>query len=161
MFWFIVLVLWPLAELYVIVRLSEWIGFIWVLILIVLSWPIGTRLIRAQGRAALVRLRVALASGKPPADEVLDGGLALFGGLLLLVPGFITDSIGILLLVRPTRAVVRRLVARHPSGRWLKHATSLGSWGVRSTGWPRSGPTGRDYDADGTATDMDEHRLEK
>ncbi len=132
------LVLWPLAELYVIVRLSEWIGFIWVLLLILVSWPIGSRVIRAEGRAALRRLREALAAGRTPTNEVIDGALVMFGGLLLLVPGFISDAIGLFLLLRPTRSLARRAVARRGAGRRE----------------PKRG-----YDADATAVDVDETQL--
>src|ERR1700722_6336371 len=107
MIWFVLLVLWPLAELFVIVELSEAIGFLWVLLLLIVSWPIGWRLIPHQGRAALRRLRDALSAGQAPTNAVVDGALVLVGAVLLLVPGFITDAIGLLLLLPPTRAPAR------------------------------------------------------
>jgi UPF0716 protein FxsA len=85
MLWFVVLVLWPLAELFVIIKISEAIGFLWMLLLLIVTWPIGSRIIRIEGRAALRRLRDALAQGREPTNEVLDGALVLFGGFLLLV----------------------------------------------------------------------------
>ncbi len=77
MIWFVLLVLWPLAELFVIVKVSEAIGFLWMLLLLIVSWPIGSRIIRHEGRAALRRLRDALAAGRAPTNEVLDGALVL------------------------------------------------------------------------------------
>lgn len=153
MIWFVLLVLWPLAELFVIVKVSEAIGFLWMLLLLIVSWPVGSRIIRHEGRAALRRLRAALASGRTPTQEVLDGALVLVGGLLLLVPGFITDAVGLLLLLRPTRALARRAAARQHHSAWLNRAVSFVSWGVRG------GSASRDYDADATAVDIDEPQL--
>jgi UPF0716 protein FxsA len=155
MIWFVLLVLWPLAELFVIVKISEAIGFLWVLLLLILSWPVGTRIIRLQGRAAMRRLREALAAGRTPTAEVLDGALVLIGGLLLLVPGFITDAIGLLLLLPPTRALARRVAAHHRYSAWLNRAAAFITWGDR--GGRGAGPRG--YDADATAVDIDEPQL--
>jgi UPF0716 protein FxsA len=161
MLWFVVLVLWPLAELFVIIKISEAIGFLWMLLALVVSWPIGSRIIRVEGRAAMRRLRDALAQGREPTNEVLDGALVLFGGFLLLVPGFITDAVGLLLLIRPTRSLARRGVARNHRSAWLGRAVSFVTWGARGgRGGPGApGAGGRGYDADATAVDIDEPQL--
>ncbi len=130
MIWFVLLVLWPLAELFVIVKLSEAIGFLWVLLLLIISWPIGTRIIKHEGRAALRRLREALAAGREPTNEVLDGALVLVGGLLLLVPGFITDAIGLLLLVPPDPRPRPPGRCTPPSQRLAARALGMLTWGV-------------------------------
>jgi len=161
MIWFVLLVLWPLAELFVIVKVAEAIGFLWMLLLLVVSWPIGSRIIRHEGRAALRRLRDALAAGRAPTNEVLDGALVLVGGLLLLVPGFITDTVGLLLLLPPTRALARRAVARNHRSAWLNRTVSFITWGVRGNSRGPGGPgSGGGYDADATAVDIDEPQLE-
>ncbi len=156
MIWFVLLVLWPLAELYVIIKLSEAIGFGWVLLLLVVSWPVGWRLIRHQGRAALRRLRDALAGGRVPANEVLDSALVLVGAALLLVPGFITDAIGLLLLLPPSRAVARRIAARNHRSAWLMRVANLDWAPTRPRG---GGGNPRGYDAESTAADIDEPQL--
>ena len=125
------------------------------LLLLIVSWPVGWRIIRHQGRAALRRLSQALAAGRAPTNEVLDGALVLMGALLLLVPGFITDAIGVLLLLPPTRAVARRVAARNHRSAWLNRLVTVRSW---TTGPGPGGPQG--YDADATATDIDEPQLE-
>lgn len=159
MVWFVIFVVWPLAELFVIVKVSEAIGFIWMLLLLIISWPVGSRILRAQGRAAWRQFVDAIQTGRPPANEVLNGALVLAGGLLLMVPGFITDVIGLLLLLPPTRALARRAVARHHSSVWVGRAANLGSAsGFRGN---RRNPGGngagahQDYDADATAVDID------
>jgi UPF0716 protein FxsA len=164
MLWFVLLVLWPLAELFVIVKISEAIGFLWMLLLLFISWPIGAWIIRHEGRAAWRRLREALAAGRAPTNEVLDGALVLFGGLLLLVPGFITDAIGLLLLLPPTRALARRVALRNRRARWLNRTVTFVNWGGASGGPGSQQGTGPDgslpYDADATAVDLDNPRLE-
>ena len=151
----------PIAELYVIIKVSEAIGFLWMLLLLIVSWPIGSRIIRHQGRAALLRLRDALAAGRVPTNEVLDGALVLVGGLLLLVPGFITDTIGLFLLLPPTRALARRAAVRNHRSAWLNRAVSFVTWGVRGNSRGPGGPgSGGGYDADTTAVDIDEPQLE-
>jgi UPF0716 protein FxsA len=156
MIWFVLLVLWPLAELFVIVELSDAIGFLWVLLLLVASWPIGWRLIRYEGRLALRRLREALIVGQAPTNAVVDSALVLVGAVLLLVPGFITDTIGVLLLL-PTRALARRAVLRNRDSAWLNRAVSFVNW--NSSRFPGAGPDPRGYDAESTAADIDEPRL--
>ncbi len=151
MVWFLLLVLWPLAELFVIIKISEAFGFLWMLLLLFVSWPIGWRLIRHQGRGALRRLRDALAMGRAPTTEVVDGALVLLGALLLLVPGFITDAIGVLLLLPITRTPARRLALRNHRTAWLRRAVAFVSWGARGAG----ARDARAYDAEGTAADID------
>ena len=158
MIWFVILVLWPLAELFVIVELSNAIGFLWVLLLLIVSWPIGWRLIRHQGRAALRRLRDALSAGQAPTSAVVDGTLVLVGAVLLLVPGFITDAIGLLLLLPPTRALARTgVLHNHRSARLNRFVNFINGNASRFRG-PGSDPRG--YDAESTAADIDDPQLE-
>jgi UPF0716 protein FxsA len=152
MMWLLVLVLWPLAELFVIVKVAEWIGFFWMLALLAASWPLGTWLLRAQGRTAMRRLRAAVAGGRVPTAEAVDGALMLGGGLLLLVPGFITDVLGLLLLVPPLRRLAGKFASRHLAGGFLGRLIGFGPRG-------RSGTGGRDYDVESTAYEADELQL--
>lgn len=156
MIWFVLLVLWPLAELFVIVELSEAIGFLWVLLLLIISWPIGWRLIRHEGRLALRRLREALTAGQAPTNAVVDSALVLVGAVLLLVPGFITDAIGVLLLL-PSRALARRAVLRNRRSAWLNRAVAFFNGNAGPFRGPGAGPRG--YDAESTAADVDEPQL--
>jgi UPF0716 protein FxsA len=135
----------PLAELYVIIQVGQAIGALPTIALLVLDSILGAVLMRSQGRAAWLRFRLALEEGRIPGREVLDGALVIFGGAFLLTPGFITDVIGAVLLIPPTRALVRRLLVRRFTVRFI----GGGSRG----GGPRRG-SGGEYDIEGTASEV-------
>jgi len=151
----------PLAELYVLIQVGQAIGTLPTIGLLLLDSILGSLLLRFQGRAAWRRFNEALRDRRPPAREVLDGALVIFGGALLLTPGFLTDVLGVLLLLPPTRAVVRRVLfgwfgRRFVVGRVAGAAAGAGARRVRTRG-PDSG--GRDahepYDVEGEAVDVD------
>jgi UPF0716 protein FxsA len=102
----------PIAEIYVIIQVGQAIGALWTIALLIADSVIGARLVAWQGRLAWRRFVEAIATGRIPHDEVTDGVLVVVGGTLLLTPGFITDLFGFLLLVPPTRALIRRAVLR-------------------------------------------------
>src|ERR671932_87667 len=109
----------PIAELAVIIQVGEAIGVWWTIALLIADSLLGSMLIRAQGRAAWRALTDAIRAGRPPAREALDGALVVFGGALLITPGFISDVLGLLLLLPPSRAVVRRVLVRRLGRRVL------------------------------------------
>ena len=131
----------PLAELYVILKVGDAIGArARRSLLLAADSVLGSMLLRAQGRAVWRRFNETLAAGRMPHREVIDGVLVIFGGAFLITPGFLTDIVGVVLLVPPTRALVRRCVvapARPPRGGGL------------------AGPPRSRYDVDGTATEHD------
>lgn len=112
----------PIAELAVVIQVGQEIGVLWTVALLVADSILGSLLMRAQGRAAWRRFNEAVAAGKVPAREVIDGSLVIFGGLLLLTPGFLTDLLGLLLLIPPSRAVVRATLARRLAHRMMMSA---------------------------------------
>ena len=105
-------------------------------------------------RAALDALRkqrfnAALAERRFPGREVADGLLIAVGGTLLLTPGFVTDILGAIFLIPPTRAIVRRLLRGYMGKRFA--VVGVGSMG----GTPSNGHAGRSYDYDATAEEID------
>ena len=86
----------PIAELAVIIQVGGQIGVWWTIAILIADSIIGSLLMRSQGRASWRRFNVTLQSGRPPAREALDGVLVIFGGALLLTPGFITDFLGLI-----------------------------------------------------------------
>jgi UPF0716 protein FxsA len=100
----------PLVEIWVLIQVGQVIGPWWTILLLVLASLIGTFLIRSEGGKAWRALTEALQSGRMPARELADGALILIGGTLMLTPGFVTDAVGILLILPLTRPVARRLL---------------------------------------------------
>ena len=138
----------PLAELAVIIQVGQAIGALPTIAILVADSVLGSLLLRMQGRTAWRRFRAAMAEGRVPAREVLDGALVIFGGAFLITPGFITDILGGVLLIPPTRAVVRGILARRLANRMIV-----------SAGRARTRPPS-DYDVEGEAVDVDPDRLE-
>jgi UPF0716 protein FxsA len=137
----------PIAELAVIIQVGQAIGIWWTIGLLIADSLIGSWLMRHQGRAAWRRFNEAVYGGRVPTREVLDGALVIFGGALLLTPGFITDILGLILLVPPSRALVRGIVSRRIAHRMVASAT-------------RARRVPGDYDVEGTAVDIDSDRIE-
>ena len=145
----------PIAELAVLIQIGQLIGVWWTIALLVADAILGSLLARSQGRLAWRHFNEALQAGRMPAREVMDGALVLFGGALLLTPGFISDILGLLLLLPPTRALFRALLVRRFAGRM-----------VASMSGPRvGGPAGsrpqQAYDVEGTAVDRPPDGLDR
>ena len=107
---------------------------------------IGSLLLKSQGRAVWRRFSETMAAGRMPHREVLDGVMVIFGGAFLITPGFITDIVGLFLLLPPTRALARRLVIRALGGR-----VRIGVAGAAGT----APAAGAGYDVEGTATEVE------
>jgi UPF0716 protein FxsA len=109
-FLLLLLVLVPIAEIYVIVQVGEAIGFWWTVFALVAETIVGGWLVRREGRRAWRNLVLQLSAGQPPTRTGIDGAVILLGGLLLLAPGFLTDFLGFLCVLPLTRPLVRRAV---------------------------------------------------
>ena len=117
---FILFIVIPLIELYFIIAVGEEIGAFWTIILILLTAFIGINLLRVQGMSTLMRAQQNMAQGQSPAMEMMEGIALAVAGVLLITPGFITDSLGFLLLIPASRqAIIRYMMSRstmHGSG---------------------------------------------
>jgi UPF0716 protein FxsA len=100
----------PLTEIYFLIQVGSEIGAFSTILLSILTAVIGVWLVRYQGFGVLRRVRDLLDRGEVPAIEVMDGALILAAGLCLILPGFLTDSLGFLLLIPPLR---RRLITHY------------------------------------------------
>lgn len=109
---FLLFIVFPVAELYVIIRVGSSIGFLNTLGLIVLVAVVGSWLVKREGLRVWAKFNDSVAQGRVPTREIIDGVLILVAGALLLAPGFLTDVIGILVLFPPTRAVFRSMLTK-------------------------------------------------
>ena len=154
----------PILELYVIVKVGGLIGILPTLALLFAMSILGATLLRHEGRGAWQRFNQAISQRRFPGREVADGLLITIGGALLLTPGFITDAVGLLLLIPPTRAGARALLRRYTLHRFtVVGVSSAGGFARGPFGGargPGSGPgapgsgANRQYDYEGTAEEM-------
>jgi len=149
----------PIAELYVIIQVGQAIGALPTIAILIADSVIGSLLLRSQGRLAWRRFNAALQEGRVPAREVLDGALVIFGGAFLITPGFLTDVIGVFLLLPPTRAVARRMLVGVFSRRFV--VSAVGSAGARAAraGRRRGRTPDARSDVEGTAVEVDPPHL--
>lgn len=120
---FVLLIVVPVVELWIIVQVAHHIGFLDTLGLLILISLAGALLLKQQGMATWQRMQTALARGEMPGKEVTDAFLVMLGGALLLTPGFLSDVFGIVLLLPPTRALFKG-VARRVFARWVDRRTA-------------------------------------
>ncbi|MEA3019642.1 MAG: protein FxsA [Actinomycetota bacterium] len=102
----------PLAELYVIIQVAHAIGAFNTIGLLFLDSLLGGWLMKREGLGVMRRLQAKLQNGEVPGRELVDAFLIMLGGALMLAPGFITDILGMALLLPPVRAVIRAALAR-------------------------------------------------
>lgn len=102
----------PFAELFVIIRVGQAVGAGWTIAILVLVSVAGAWMVKREGIGAARRARARMRSGEVPGSELTDGVFILFAGALLLTPGFLTDVLGILLLIPPVRSAIRRAATR-------------------------------------------------
>jgi UPF0716 protein FxsA len=103
--------LYAVVELVALVAMVNWLGFAWTLLFLVLSAVVGMWLVRHEGARAALAVADAVRAGRLAHSEVTDGALIGLAGLLILIPGVVSDVLGLLLALPPTRALVRhRLV---------------------------------------------------
>jgi len=143
----------PIAELALLIQVGQLIGVWWTIALLIADAMLGSWLLRSQGRLAWQRFNAALSEGRVPHREVVDGVLVIFGGVLLLCPGFITDVFGLLFLFPPTRVVMRRLLVRRGALRLVGAMPGAAAPSSRFTG--SSNGHRQPGDIEGTAVDID------
>ncbi|HVF76163.1 MAG TPA: FxsA family protein [Acidimicrobiales bacterium] len=97
----------PFAELFVLLKVGQLIGALETVALLVVVSVVGAWLVKREGLGVLRRAQQRVQQGSVPGRELVDGVLILFAGALLLTPGFLTDILGILLLLPPVRAALR------------------------------------------------------
>ena len=114
---FVLFILVPIAELFLIIKVGAFLGISSTLAILILDSFIGAWLVKRQGLSLIRRAKVRMSEGEMPGDELVTGLAVLVAGALMLTPGFLTDAIGMALLISPIRSVVIKLLKRKFQGR--------------------------------------------
>jgi UPF0716 protein FxsA len=101
-----------MAELYILIKIGSHIGGFNTILLVVMTAVLGALLARLQGLRTLRQIQLSLSQGQIPAEELIDGVLILFGGILLVMPGVLTDLFALVLLLPVTRTYFKRWLRR-------------------------------------------------
>lgn len=133
--WFLILfVLWPILEIALFIQIGGEIGVAATILWVLLSAVLGVWVMRRQGAAAMADLQRAVEEFRDPGQPIAHGALIMLGGGLLVLPGFFTDAMGILLLIPPVRGLVLRTLGKRV------RVTQTG-FGTGRHGTPRGRPT--------------------
>lgn len=103
----------PLAEIAVFVLVGEEIGALATVALVIATSILGGILLRIQGVGVLSRIQAEMQTGGSPGRDLVHGAMIMIAGFLLLLPGFITDTFGILLFIPPVREFAWQFVKKH------------------------------------------------
>ncbi|WP_049980369.1 FxsA family protein [Halolamina rubra] len=137
------LLLIPLSDALLLVVVADYLGWQATVLLVVLTGLVGMLLVRAEGRHTLARIQEKAARGEAPTDELLDGALLIAAGAFLLTPGVVTDALGFLLTIPPTRYPIRLLLKRFVVVPKLDERTDgFVTGGVWTSGFPNDGDDG-------------------
>jgi len=149
------LLLIPLFDMVLLVAVANWIGFVPSVALVVLTALLGMLLVRAEGRHTLRRIQTKLSQGSLPEDEVIDGALLIAAGAMLLTPGLVTDLVGVLLTLPPTRYPVRLALKRFVVTPYIDAKTGgIYTGSVYSGGFPDQNQGADTYDMDDDEYDV-------
>ena len=136
-YFFLLFIVLPLVEIAILVRIGESTVW-WVpLAIVIVTGIAGTLLARWQGLKVLERIRDDIRAGRVPADALIDGFLVLLAGMLFVMPGVLTDVVGIAFLIPPIRALVKR-----GTRAWIKKTFDVRMSRVGGGVWPN--PNGPD-----------------
>ena len=112
-YWPLLFIVIPLTEIFLFVEIGSRIGGLNTVMIVLLTAFIGVNLLRYQGINTLRRAQQQMAQGQMPAQEMLEGMVLAVGGVLLITPGFLTDTLGLICLLPPTRRlIIRYLLTR-------------------------------------------------
>ena len=115
----------PIAELYFLIKIGGMIGALNTVMIILATALLGAYLAKTQGFLVLTKIQQALNDGRIPGDELLHGLFVLIGGFTLLTPGFITDVLGISMLLPPIREIYIQLAKRI-----IRNKIETGNWRI-------------------------------
>jgi len=116
---FAAFVILPIVEIYVLIKIGTHIGALWTIFLVIATAFVGALLAKMQGSQTMFRLRTNLQQGVPPTNDILDAFLIFTAGIVFLTPGFITDLIGLFLLIPQSRRIIKAWLIKRID-RWMR-----------------------------------------
>jgi UPF0716 protein FxsA len=140
------------VEVFAFIEVGHAIGWLPAVLLLLGTSVLGARMLLAQGRLTIRRVSLALSERRAPDHTVIDGALGFLGGILLLIPGFVTDVLGALLLLPLTQKLTRRWMSRHYAGRVMSFVATAGRFAPGDRG-------GRPADVESTVIEDDPDHL--
>ena len=111
----------PIIEIFLLIEIGSMFGVLTAVTLVILTGFLGAFLARMQGLQTLYRIQENLREGRMPSGELLDALLIVIAGLVLLTPGFLTDSAGFLLLIPATRNSIKYWLRRQIELRYMSN----------------------------------------
>jgi UPF0716 protein FxsA len=148
MLFLLVLIGVPVVEVFAFIEVGHTIGWLPAVVLLLATSVLGGRLVRIEGRLAIERVSLAVSERRAPGAAAIEGALGFLGAVLLVVPGFVTDAFGVLLLLAPTRRLARGWISSHYAARLMSFAATAGRFTTRDRGM-------RPADVESTAVDED------
>ena len=101
----------PIFELILLIQIGQWVGTLPTIALIIFTGVLGAFLVKRQGMRVLTRANSQIQTGQLPADALFDGAIILVAGAFLMTPGILTDTMGFLCLIPPTRRIIKKFIA--------------------------------------------------
>ncbi len=139
-------------EVLAFIEVGRAIGWLIAVVLLLGTSVFGARMLVVQGRLAIQRVSLALSERRAPGNTAIDGALGFLGGMLLLIPGFVTDILGALLLLPLIQKLMRRWMSRHYAGRVMRFVATAGRFAPGDRG-------GRAADVESTVIEEDPNQL--
>ena len=119
---FILFIIIPVTELYILIEVGKRIGSLTTIGIIIFTGILGAYLVKNQGFMILKKIQNDLNDGIMPGDSLIQGAIILAGGILLLTPGFVTDTVGFIFLIPVSRNVIKKYLLK-----WLKGKIEKGN----------------------------------
>lgn len=152
-----------IAEIAVFILVGSWIGVGWTILLALVTSAVGLWLFGREGMRSLRTLGEASRGGKRPGAAAMDAGLVALGGLLVLLPGFVSDVVGLLCLIPVTRPLIRRLVVGGVTRKYgparVRSRRLDGANANRGRGTDPQGPPGADGRSAGSGPNVIEGEI--
>ena len=139
-------------EVFAFIEVGHAIGWLPAVVLLLGTSVFGARMLLAQGRLAIQHVSLALSERRAPGHTAIDGAIGFLGGTLLLIPGFVTDVLGALLLLPLIQRLTRRWMSRHYAGRMMSFVAAAGRFAP-------GGHAGRPADVESTLVEDDPDQL--